>query len=79
MRGAYERIVLGHDDGREDSAGLLKRQATLFDCYNYQVISSRGLVSCFNVRNKNLPPDARSLLSTIRQSYSASSDLIKQN
>lgn len=40
MRGAYERIVLGHDDGREDSAGLLKRQATLFDCYNYQVISS---------------------------------------
>ncbi len=24
MRGAYERIVLGHDDGREDSAGLLK-------------------------------------------------------
>lgn len=79
MRGAYERIALGHDDGREDAAGLLKGQATLFDCHNYAIIFSQGSVSCFNVRNKNLPPDARSLLSIIRQSYSASSDLIQQN
>lgn len=55
--------MLGHDDGREDSAALLKGQATLFDCRNYQVISSRDSVSCFNVRNKNLSSDPCSLFS----------------
>lgn len=60
MRGTYERIVLGHDNRREDLAGLLKGQATLFDCHNYRVIFSRGSVSCCNARNKGLVGDLNS-------------------
>lgn len=70
MRGTYERIVLGHNNRREDSAGLLKGLATLFDCHNYQVIFSRGSVSCCNARNKETHqmPAVRSLtVCSIRQ------------